>query len=573
MPKKTARKTTRKLVLSDDKSNKYWNIKLSGSSYTIDFRRVGSLGQTQIKAFQSKVQAEEAFDDMVESKLKKGYVDAGAKKKATKKKAAKKKSSKKKTSAKPTSNETAKILVLKAVHTHNFWKIDLEGNSHTISYGAVGKVGRSQTAEFPDAEAARASFDKLVAAKLKRGYKDAPESILVTEPPPEEVESEETPTDFDLSVAHEIDLDPVDWYVASYRKLPPLDRPVVKAKKKVDRAVLEKRLYGLNSKHTASAAQQLSSILSLDEFIDLLMKRRKSNHHEAFVVHLLVDTFSQHIVPYLSSDELQTIRNRIRDEWDPTKEPDNPQSSLPPEFYLAACVGLHEEVYQVTSRWEDNRYKSAWFCDFQYPQRLVFGLASPELIISEWRRLGLRFYTETDVKYFLACTETACLEEIAATVLSRQNKQDTIPFAEALALVRTPDAVPFILKCKLDSRTPGIFREWMDKNVGTSISGLIDIAAERGVLGTAAIEYLRNLKRRGFEDTISQIVEASGNSSGRTRIEQEVLAVQEQTFEPFDAALAQQRTQSTGWFENLKVAFMGSAVNITCDNDRATTIE
>jgi predicted DNA-binding WGR domain protein len=51
-----------------------------------------------------------------------------------------------------------------------FWKITLEGSLHTVQYGRSGTAGQTQTKGFATEDAARKSFEKLVAEKLKKGY-------------------------------------------------------------------------------------------------------------------------------------------------------------------------------------------------------------------------------------------------------------------------------------------------------------------------------------------------------------------------------------------------------------------
>jgi predicted DNA-binding WGR domain protein len=52
-----------------------------------------------------------------------------------------------------------------------FWEITLEGTSYTTRYGRIGSEGQSTTKSFDTADAARTEHDKLVAEKLKKGYK------------------------------------------------------------------------------------------------------------------------------------------------------------------------------------------------------------------------------------------------------------------------------------------------------------------------------------------------------------------------------------------------------------------
>jgi len=65
----------RTFEFKDGKSNKFWNIELSGKSFTVTFGRIGTAGQTQEKAFPSDAAARTAHDKLVAEKLGKGYVE------------------------------------------------------------------------------------------------------------------------------------------------------------------------------------------------------------------------------------------------------------------------------------------------------------------------------------------------------------------------------------------------------------------------------------------------------------------------------------------------------------------
>jgi uncharacterized protein (TIGR02996 family) len=68
----------RTFVFTDAKSNKFWNIDLQGTSFTVSFGKVGSKGQTQKKAFSDAEKARKAHDKLVAEKLAKGYVETTA---------------------------------------------------------------------------------------------------------------------------------------------------------------------------------------------------------------------------------------------------------------------------------------------------------------------------------------------------------------------------------------------------------------------------------------------------------------------------------------------------------------
>src|SRR4051812_39166023 len=59
----------------DDRSDKFWNIELHGSNYTVTFGRRGGRGQTQTKDFASPARARQEHDKLVAEKLRKGYVE------------------------------------------------------------------------------------------------------------------------------------------------------------------------------------------------------------------------------------------------------------------------------------------------------------------------------------------------------------------------------------------------------------------------------------------------------------------------------------------------------------------
>src|SRR5262249_2010057 len=63
----------RTFTFADGKSNKFWNIELKGASFTIQFGKAGTSGQTQVKEFPNEAAALKAQDKLIAEKLAKGY--------------------------------------------------------------------------------------------------------------------------------------------------------------------------------------------------------------------------------------------------------------------------------------------------------------------------------------------------------------------------------------------------------------------------------------------------------------------------------------------------------------------
>ena len=70
------KKTTRNFVYDDGKSNKYWNIEISGKTYTVNYGKVGApKGQSTTKEFDSEEDCTKAAEKVIKEKTGKGYVE------------------------------------------------------------------------------------------------------------------------------------------------------------------------------------------------------------------------------------------------------------------------------------------------------------------------------------------------------------------------------------------------------------------------------------------------------------------------------------------------------------------
>ncbi|EMY14391.1 leucine rich repeat protein [Leptospira weilii str. Ecochallenge] len=63
------------LTYKDDKSDKFWNIEVSGESFTVTYGKTGTAGQTQTKTFGSEEECQKEAKKLLQEKLKKGYAE------------------------------------------------------------------------------------------------------------------------------------------------------------------------------------------------------------------------------------------------------------------------------------------------------------------------------------------------------------------------------------------------------------------------------------------------------------------------------------------------------------------
>jgi predicted DNA-binding WGR domain protein len=66
------------LEFAEGTSSKFWRARVEGKTLYVNYGKIGSNGQTQVKDFSDAAGAKAEYDKLVREKRKKGYQDAGA---------------------------------------------------------------------------------------------------------------------------------------------------------------------------------------------------------------------------------------------------------------------------------------------------------------------------------------------------------------------------------------------------------------------------------------------------------------------------------------------------------------
>jgi predicted DNA-binding WGR domain protein len=56
-------------------SQKFWEISVTGNSFTVRFGRIGTAGQSQTKSFVDEAKAKREGENLIAEKVKKGYME------------------------------------------------------------------------------------------------------------------------------------------------------------------------------------------------------------------------------------------------------------------------------------------------------------------------------------------------------------------------------------------------------------------------------------------------------------------------------------------------------------------
>ena len=140
---------------------------------------------------------------------------------------------------------------------------------------------------------------------------------------------------------------------------------------------------------------------------------------------------------------------------------------------------------------------------------LILGLEGPIAVELEMRRLKLMLKRPDDVRGWLANTEDGALDLVRDSILAMGKKDFSAALLEVLALVKSPVAATPMLEVMLGSKAPAVAARWLDDHPGHAIPGLIPVAAGRGKLADAALEYLRVQCRRGRADFLRACLDAT----------------------------------------------------------------
>jgi predicted DNA-binding WGR domain protein len=156
------------LTFEEGSSSKFWRARTDGGRLFVNFGRIGSDGQTQIKDFASEEAAQAELEKVAASKRKKGYQDAeggggdeGDEDEAPPPKAVSKPAAKAPAKAAPAPPPQTADLALAAAGR----KVDLR-------LVCVGNTVRTVVVEhYENAGAAAAAFARLKEAMATEGYK------------------------------------------------------------------------------------------------------------------------------------------------------------------------------------------------------------------------------------------------------------------------------------------------------------------------------------------------------------------------------------------------------------------
>jgi predicted DNA-binding WGR domain protein len=106
-------------------------------------------------------------------------------------------------------------------NSSKFWAIEVTGDSHTVTYGKIGTKGRRSARTFENEEEARATCEKLIAQKEKKGYLEIVTGAVAipASTPSDKISNDDSPTgQSDLFVILGLSLGKASGQISKYGK-------------------------------------------------------------------------------------------------------------------------------------------------------------------------------------------------------------------------------------------------------------------------------------------------------------------------------------------------------------------
>ncbi len=486
----------------DAKSDKFWEIDLQKSSYTVRFGRRGTEGQVQTKDLGTEDAAKKAYEKLIAEKLAKGYTEtveqsAGSAPVLSPAVRAAKKIAK---DLKKIFEEETKVEVTDDSIPVSPEKASTEtGAQRSIDLDDEGWRWATWRNIAPEKEETPDSFDfeKCIAQlkKVKVNYWLMDWSAI------------DVPRFMTRQEAH-------FWFSA----FTPSDQPNYSHVSEKARAVedLKKRLRSedftgvLSTEDFVAACKRESSaypqqaflalyyLLPPEKILELALKAPRSQYLQSDPC---TEGFRKYIAPRLDSETKRRLHEILRPYIQPKLWPIDPYH-IPVAFHLASYLGMHDDLRVIVESWEDDLYTEDHSDFYHRPQDVIFGLANASLIEHHMRRMKLRLIDAVQIRAWIAHTEYRALDLVKDSIQSTQNKDQAEKLIRELYKVRSPETAAVMIELYVESRSSRQAREWLDKNPSYSIPGIIPFINERGRIAEIAIDLLRSFQSQGFGEVI-----------------------------------------------------------------------
>lgn len=523
---------------NEGNSNKFWKIRLEGSSFTVHFGKVGTAGQVQTKQFATDAEAEKEYNKLVAEKVKKGYVEVSDGESvpapvAPRTPAAQRTAFASATSAPPSSPSRSTSAPPSVAAQPSQPAPAVPSAVATLSPPSQLQALQASSIErfidFNQREWEKARWGPKDTQKPKPTIKpfDLIESIAAL------FDMSKGPEDWEAGWFKQ-NVDPLRWSLEeSHFWLVACSSALTMAYEKVDKfrrvaafegddpAKLTAQLRNFNYRSNLSYSEveqivtgtrgrvehftwlcyPLARLLTPSQYVDFWMQKLSKLSSEMFW------GFRTFIVPYLSNQELADLRMHARNLLGQTTWSVELESSVPIPYQVASALAMKDELLSIVERWPDRRFTNDARANYSLEaQTVVLGLKDADLIMKQFKRLGLKLCFTRDLFAWIGLTGHDGLDVVYDSIMAMPEGKSA--YVDILMRLISPEAARYIFLINQHTFEKVQTKKWMEDHPMQVIEGLADLAQEKGNDGQAARRHVRDLAMRYGASTFSPSLRA-----------------------------------------------------------------
>lgn len=514
---------------SDGSSNKFWKIRLDGTSFTVNFGRIGTAGQVQTKEFKTEAEAGKEYHKLIAEKLKKGYervgeggssapVPAAVAPKAA---PAAKVASASESSPTPAPASATGVATLEPpvpapeASTATMEPISASAPSPAIPSNPSGRgLEPKDEINFTPDDWLEAQFGppaepKQLASQASQPFnrEQAIATLLTMNKGPEYWEGNlqrrgvENVAAWAKEEAH-------FWLVAlsnaqtiaylkdKFRRVAAFEGDDPQKLRtmlmhhnfhgNLPYAEVEQIVTGTRGRpeHFNWVPYPLARLLSPEDYLRLWTERLTRLDPQMF------NGFERLILPYLTPEQLSSLKLYVRTYLDGKDLTGlTTTSDFEPAIKVAALLGMTEQLLPIVERFPDNADKDG-LCN-RTVSLLVFGLHDPALVAEHTQRLRLLMHTARDLKILIGKIGHAATD--CAWISVRKVYRDKSAVLQTAMKIVSKQSAKCLLQYCADEKDLRPAQNFVSEHPLHSLEALAELSRGNGSMATTARGMLRDL--------------------------------------------------------------------------------
>ncbi|ONF94035.1 DUF4132 domain-containing protein [Leptospira santarosai] len=541
------------LTYQDGSSNKFWNIEVSGNSFTVTYGKIGTSGQTQTKTFDNEDKCLKEAQKLLSEKLKKGYQGTGEVVAST----SSPKSAKNKTEipeiksaqTKQTTETNGKVAIARESQTHS------QNGNHTIEEKKLKEPIEKTLGLSKEELSVRFNIAAILPKEKPQSF-DLKTKIEQLSSLKQGINwwnvdwtDQNIPLFMNKQEAHFWFLaltcmENLDGYEEQNKRVIQKLQDFLNSQTIDGNLALEKAMNLLERQEDSRKEKRTTppsyitipfyTLFGLEKTIHFLATYNypESVNTEDFTNGSYYEGFTR-LLPILDESERKLSKELIKPHLKPT-EMEYGENIAP--FLIALDLGMKEELLPVVESW-GAKEPAIYYANAEYRKNIILLLEDSEIVKRNMRKIGHLLNSVDELKRWLGITGYSDLEWAALSVKTVFHDYNNEPHKEMLKLfrnIKAPEAAKPMLHLYAVPKLASETKHWFIENPYFAIEGLVPAVLDGDKkISELAIDILQSLFARGYGDVIVRESQKHFEEIRET-IKNEILENSTLLSEPFD---------------------------------------